>query len=145
MTDDRKALITIGLEDAASWSEANGKLRTVGYKPARWRWLTAQPGVLHAFCSGNKVLFIGRTTQTLSKKFLGDHVCGSAVRKLLVQGKVVRILVMPGRSPLSWESSPVDLAAGLKAALVKAFAPPWNKSKGGRLVTETEFAELAAN
>jgi hypothetical protein len=36
MTDDRKALITIGLEDAASWSEANGKLRTVAVR------LTAQ-------------------------------------------------------------------------------------------------------
>jgi hypothetical protein len=144
MTHDRKALITIGLEDAAAWIEAGDKLRTVGDKSARWRWLTAKPRALYAFCSGNKVLYIGRTTQTLSKRFLGNHICDSAIRKLLAQGKEVRILVMPGRSPLPWESFPVDLAAGLEAALVKAFAPPWNKSKDGLLATETQSSELAA-
>jgi hypothetical protein len=99
--------------------------------------------MLYFFYSGKSVFYIGRTTQTLSKRFLGDHVCGSAVRKLLAQGKEVRILVLPGRSPLSWESFPIDLAAGLEAALVKAFAPPWNKSKDGRLATATESDELA--
>jgi len=99
--------------------------------------------VLYASCSGNKVLYIGRTAQTLSKRFLGDHVCHQAIRKLLAQGKKVRILVMPRRSPLSWESFPIDVAAGLEPALVKALAPPWNKSKDGRLATATESDELA--
>lgn len=152
MTLDRKALIIIGLEDAASWKEADGKLRAVGDKAARWRWLTAQLGALYAFCSGNEVLYIGRTTQTLSKRFLryqtgaeAGQVRNKSIRKMLAQGKEVRILVMPGRSPLSWESFPVDLAAGLEAALVKSFAPLWNKSKGGGLATESESAELSNN
>jgi hypothetical protein len=45
---------------------------------------------------------------------------------------------------LWWESFSVDLAVGLEGALVKAFAPPWNKSKDGRLATETKSSELAA-
>ena len=74
MAYNRKMLIGIGLEDAAFWKMAGRDLKTVGDKAARWRWLTARPGAHYALCSGDKVLHIGRSATTLSKRFaaLGD-------------------------------------------------------------------------
>lgn len=67
MSHNRKTLIGIGLEDAASWTLDGGRLKAVGDKPARWRWLTARKGALYALSSGDKVLYIGRGATTLSK------------------------------------------------------------------------------
>ena len=133
MAHNRKTLIGIGLEDAASWKLTTGGLKTVGDKAARWRWLTARPGALYAFCSGDKVLYIGRSTTTLSKRFgaLGDAADAplhQAIRKLLVAGKEVRILVLANQPTISWGPFPIDLAAGLEESLSKAFRPAWNKS-----------------
>lgn len=132
MSHNRKTLIGIGLEDAASWRLTIGGLKTVGDKPARWRWLTARPGALYAFSSGDKVLYIGRGTATLSKSFaaLGDAAEASlhkAIRKLLVAGKDVRILVLADQPTLSWGPFAIDLVAGLEESLIKAFKPSWNK------------------
>lgn len=134
MSHNRKTLIGIGLEDAASWTLEGGRLKAVGDKPARWRWLTARPGALFAFCSGDKVLYIGRSTTTLSKRFaaLGDATEASfhqAIRKLLVAGKDVRILVLADQPTLSWGPFAIDLAAGLEESLIKAFKPSWNKTE----------------
>lgn len=133
MANNRKSWIGIGLEDAASWKQAGGCLKTVGDKAAQWRWLTARAGALYAFCSGHKVLYIGRSTTTLSKRFatLGNAADASlhqSIRKLLVAGKEVRILVVADQPTVSWGPFAIDLAAGLEEALIKAFRPLWNKS-----------------
>jgi hypothetical protein len=130
---NRKTLIGIGLEDAASWKLTTGGLKTAGDKAARWRWLTARPGALYALCSGDKVLHIGRSATTLSKRFAAladsaDAPLYQAIRKLLVAGKEVRILVLAGQPTISWGPFAIDLAAGLEESLIKAFRPPWNKS-----------------
>ena len=133
MAHNRKTLIGIGLEDAASWKLTIGGLKTVGDKAARWRWLTARPGALFAFCSGDKVLYIGRSTTTLSKRFasLGNAantLLQQAIHKLLASSKEVRILVLADQPTLSWGPFTIDLAAGLEESLIKAFKPLWNKS-----------------
>ena len=132
MAHNRKTLIGIGLEDAASWKLTTGGLKTVGDKAVRWRWLTARLGALYTFCSGDKVLYIGRSTTTLSKRFatLGnaaDAPLHQAIRKLLVAGKEVRILVLADQPTISWGPFAIDLAAGLEESLIKAFRPAWNQ------------------
>lgn len=133
MAHNRKTLIGIGLEDAASWKQAGGCLKTVGDKAAQWRWLTARARALYAFCSGHKVLYIRRSTTTLSKRLatLGsttDAPLPQSIRKLLVAGKEVRILVLADQPTISWGPFAIDLAAGLEESLIKAFRPAWNKS-----------------
>jgi hypothetical protein len=128
-----KTLIGIGLEDAASWKLAGDGLETVGCKAARWRWLTARPGALYALCSGDKVLHIGRSATTLSKRFaaLGDAANASlhqAIRKILATGKEVRILVLTDHPTISWGPFAIDLAAGLEESLIRAFKPPWHRT-----------------
>lgn len=132
MAYNRKTLIGIGLEDAASWKLTTGGLKTVGDKAARWRWLTARPGALYALCSGDKVLYVGRSTTTLSKRFaaLGDAantLLQQAIHKLLASSKEVRILVLADHPTISWGPFAIDFAAGLEESLIKAFRPPWNQ------------------
>lgn len=133
MAHNRKSLIGIGLKDAASWKLSAGGLKTMGDSAARWRWLTARPDALYAFCSGDKVLYIGRGAMTLSKRFAAfgdsaDATLCQSIRKLLMSGKEVRILVLADQPTISWGSFAIDLAAGLEGSLIKAFRPAWNKS-----------------
>lgn len=131
MSHNRKILIGIGLEDAASWTLDGGRLKVVGDKPARWRWLTARPGALYAFSSRDKVLYIGRRATTLSK-YLAELATATttipqAIRKLLSAGKEVRVLVLTDHPAISWGPFAIDLAAGLEESLIKSFKPPWNR------------------
>ena len=136
MSYNRKMLIGIGLEDTAAWKADGHGFKAVRDKDARWRWISAKPGTLHAFCSGDKVLYIGRTDETLSRHFarLGDPSSGpadkrifEAIRKLLSAGKDVRILVLAEEPPVSWGPFAVSLSAGIKESLIAAFRPPWNE------------------
>jgi len=118
MSYNHKMLIGIGLEDAAAWKGDGHGFKAMGEKVARWRWMSAKPGALYAFCSGNKVLYIGRTDETLSRHFarLGDPNSGpaekrsfEAIRKLLSAGKNVRILVLAEEPPVFWGPFAVSL------------------------------------
>lgn len=143
-------LLQIGLEDAARWEADGERLNHVGEKPAGWRQQTAIPNSLYAFVCEEKVLYIGKTTKTLSKRFAGycdpgkgqatNKKCHQGIRKLIKQGKTVRILVLPQTIPLKWGDYPINLAAGLEEALVRAFKPEWNGSNGKHL-TETQTLE----
>lgn len=146
-------LLAIGLEDAARWQIDGKKLKTVGDKKARWRQLCAVPNTLYAFCSGDEVLYIGKTTQTLTKRFVGycdpgngratNYKCHKGIRELLSRGKQVRILVLPSDPSLKWNGIEINLAAGLEDQLVKTFKPKWNGSNK-HLRTETAANEETA-
>jgi hypothetical protein len=146
-------LLLIGLEDAARWEVDGERLKHIGEKPAGWRQQTAIPNSLYAFVSEGNVLYIGKTTKTLSKRFAGycnpdksqatNKKCHQGIRKLIKQGKTVRILVLPQTIPLKWGDYPINLAAGLEEALVCAFKPEWNGSNGKHL-TETQTLEEAS-
>lgn len=143
-------LLHIGMMDAAKWEIDGEKLKHVGDKPAGWRQATAILHALYAFVSGGKVLYIGKTTKTLSKRFTGycnpgngqatNKKCHEAIRKLIGQGKTVRILILPQTIPLQWGGYPINLAAGLEDALVNVFQPEWNRSNN-ECLTETQSLE----
>lgn len=146
-------LLAIGLEDAARWQIDGKKLKTVGDKKARWRHLCAVPNTLYAFCCGDEVLYIGKTTQTLAKRFVGycdpgngratNYKCHKGIRELLSQDKEVRILVLPSDPSLKWNGIEINLAAGLEDSLVETFRPKWNGSNK-HLRTETAANEATA-
>jgi len=145
-----KELLQIGMEDAAVWMLDIKTLRHVGDSSAHWRYLTAIPNYLCAFAWKGEVLYIGKTTKTLSKRFSGycEPISGSsadkrlqqAIMKLMRQRKEVRILVLPPAVPLKWEDYPINLAAGLEDALVEAFKPQWN-GKNKKIMTESQQIE----
>jgi len=145
-----KELLQIGMEDAAQWIPDGNKIKHVGDSAAHWRFLTAIPNSLYAFACDGEVLYIGKTTKTLSKRFAGycdprngratNEKCHQAIKKLLQKGKSVRILVLPQIFPLKWGDYPINLAAGLEDALVEAFKPQWNGSNK-KFLTESQQIE----
>jgi hypothetical protein len=146
-----KELLQIGMEDAAQWVMDDKKLKPVGDSSPHWRYLTAIPNSLYAFACEGEVLYIGKTTKTLSKRFTGycepssgrsaDKRLQTAIMKLIRQRKEVRILVLPPTVPLKWGDYPINLAAGLEDALVQAFKPAWNESNK-KFMTESQSLEL---
>lgn len=150
---EKHGLLAIGLEDAARWQIDGKKLKTTGYKPARWRHLCSVPNSLYAFCSSDEVLYIGKTTKTLSKRFVGycdpgngratNYKCHKGIRDLLRRGKDVRVLVLPSDPALKWRGIEINLAAGLEDTLVKTFKPKWNGSNK-RFLTESATNEESA-
>ena len=154
MAYNSKTLTGIGLEDAASWKLADGSLKTVGDKRARWRWLTARRSILYVFCSGAKLLYVGRAIGTLSKRFAGlqPPVLGSpnetlhrAILRLLKSGKEVRIQVLADVPSLYWGGFAIDLAASIEASLVAFLQPPWNKDPSRRLAAASRKRDVAGD
>jgi len=149
-----KELLQIGMEDAAQWISVGNKLKHVGESADHWRYLTAIPNSLYAFACDGKVLYIGKTTKSLTKRFVGycdpgngratNWKCHQAIRKLLQNRKSVRILVLPQTVPLKWGDYPINLAAGLEDALVVAFKPSWNGSNQ-KFLTESQQIEESEN
>jgi len=143
-------LLRIGMEDAAQWVPDGKKLRHEGDSRSNWRRLTSFPNSLYAFVCDSEVLYIGKTTQSLHKRFAGYYdpgsgratnwKCHQGIKKLIAGGKVVRILVLPQTIPLEWGGYPVNLAAGLEDALVEVFQPAWNGSNK-KFFTESEAIE----
>ena len=148
-----KELLQIGMEDAAQWIPDGNKIMHAGDSSAHWRYLTAISNSLYAFACDGEVLYIGKTTKTLSKRFVGycdpgnrratNWKCHQANKKHLQKGKSVRILVLPQNFPLKWGDYPINLAAGLEDALVEAFKPAWNQSNG-KFLSETQALEESA-
>ena len=144
-------LLQIGMEDAAQWMSDGRKLKHVGDSAPHWRYLTAIPNSLYAFACDEEVLYIGKTTKTLSKRFTGycepssgrsaDKRLQTAIMKLIRQRKEVRILVLPPTVPLKWGDYMIHLAAGLEDALVQAFKPDWNGTNK-KFMTESQSLEL---
>ena len=143
-------LLAVGMENAAKWQLDGLKLKAVGHKAARWRYLTAAPHMLYAFCSDDDVLYIGKTTKTLSKRFVGfcnagsgnaiDSRCQREIRKLLGRGTGVHILVLPPDPSLTWNGIGLNLGAGLEDNLIGTFKPKWKTGKQG-CFTEGEQME----
>lgn len=141
-------LLRIGMEDAAQWVPDGKKLRHEGNSRANWRRLTAFPNSLYAFVCEGEVLYIGKTTQSLHKRFAGycDPGTGhelevpSGHQKTDRRGQGSKDLRPAADHSPEWGGYPVNLSAGLEDALVKAFQPAWNGSNA-KFLSESEVIE----
>jgi len=149
----KQSLLKVGFEDMARWESVGSTLNHIGDSRPGWRRATAFPQALYAFCDGDEVLYIGKTTKSLSKRFIGycnpvksqqtNPKCHERIQKFLKRGREVRIVVLLNEIPLAWGEFPINVPAGLEDALVAAFNPPWNGSGKDRKLTETEELELS--
>lgn len=131
-------LVRIGFEDVASWRLDGGKIAAVGDDSAYWQKLSEKfPQALYAFCVDGTVKYIGKTVSTIKGRFQGyrnpgnrkdgpNVRCNTEIKQCLAIGNVVRILVMPNRSPLRWDRFEINITAGLEDALIDEFQPDWN-------------------
>lgn len=112
--------------------------------------LVDTPNALYAFVRSDAVQYIGKTTQSVRKRFAGyrnpgqdqrtNLRCNAKIKEVLVAGGEVRILVFTPIPDLRYGDYDINLAAGLEDSLIKAFEPPWNGRYKGKPVTEKPSA-----
>jgi hypothetical protein len=104
------------------------------------------PNSLYAFIEGGVVKYIGKTTRSIRKRFIGYQKPGKSqrrnwrnnrnIRDALAADAEVRIFVFNPVSRLQYGDFEINLAAGLEDSLIEAFDPPWNGRDRGRAITE---------
>ena len=148
-------LLKIGFEDVAQWEiRDRRKLIDVGDDDEVWAALKQPKNALYAFCSDDDVFYIGKTARSLEKRFTGyrdpgntqatNRKCHDEIRKLIQNGRVVRILVLPDQTHLHWGDFRISLAAGMEDSLVERLQPRLNGKNSKVIKTESEQLEELA-
>lgn len=151
----RESLILVGFTDVGSWLTVG---QTIAYKldnekAAVNNLLVETLNALYAFVHDDAVQYIGKTTRSVRKRFVGyrnpgkrqrtNLRCNAKIKEVLAAGGEVRILIFTPISDLRYGDYDINLAAGLEDALIAAFDPPWNGREKGKPVTEEAERETA--
>lgn len=150
--DQTQILAEIGFEDAAQWKiDGVSRISDCGDDSEVWQELKEPKNALYAFCVGSEVLYIGKTSRSLEKRFVGyrdpgktratNWKCYKEIKKLLNANKTVRIMVLVDRTHFHWGQFRVSLAAGLEDSLVEIIRPSLNGKNGKISKTESEQFE----
>lgn len=93
--------------------------------------------VLYSFVSNGKVMYIGKTTQSLTRRMLGYQNPGPTQRtnirvskeilQRLNEGLPIDIYILPDPCSLEYGGIGISLAGGLEDPLIDLFRPAWNK------------------
>lgn len=126
-------LPNIGFEQIGAW-KINGK--GIGYSINQHKQGFLGIGnALYAFTSGNDVMYIGKTTKSITGRFVGyfngngratNNKLHVAILDLLRTGNTVEIWVFAPTIPFQILGFEVNLAAGLEDSLISEFKPEWN-------------------
>lgn len=153
---DIDSLLQIGFQVIGQWSTSGSILKYVIEKHYN---LMLMDKALYAFCCGQEVMYIGKTSKTLKHRFIGYCNPGLSqrtnrhkhekIRYLLECNKTVQILVFTESHCLEWGGFSINLPAGLEDSLIDAFQPAWNgigtsNDNESHFQTETEELEEAA-
>jgi hypothetical protein len=151
------ALFTLGFEDVGQWM-VGPRTGVLTYSLdvsdlGMQRRILDVPNALYAFLLDDEVLYIGKTTRSIRRRFRTYCAPGSRqstniknnanIAQLIAAGRVVRIAVFTPISQLRYGDFEIDLAAGLEDTLIASFGPRWNGRDGGRPVSESAEREIA--
>lgn len=151
LTED---LLQLGFVDFASWKtgSAEGTLSFLQNISADSH-LAKCPNALYAFVRDQDVLYIGKTTRGVSKRFIGycrpgkrqatNIRCHQKIAAALAAMETIRILIFVPISQIQYGEFPLDIAAGLEDSLISSFQPGWNARIKKRPVSEEEENEIA--
>ncbi|SNR67987.1 GIY-YIG nuclease family protein [Paracoccus sediminis] len=113
--------------------------------------LTLVPNACYAFTEKTEVLYIGKTTQGIRKRFYyyanprsnqSTNVrCNRNILEAIAADKVIGVLGFVPTTDLRIGEFRLNLAAGLEDDLIARFSPSWNGRDRGRVVTETAEIE----
>ena len=103
-------------------------MRVVNFQPAST--------VLYAFIHHDHVLYVGKTTQTFTKRMMGYKNPGPTqytniknnanIKALLQQTECIDIYALEDMGLMRYGDFQINLAAGLEDDLIKVFQPEWN-------------------
>lgn len=146
-------LLQIGFIDFAEW-QTTQKNNVISYKidSSSNKALEESRNVLYAFCINENVMYIGKTTRGIKKRFVGyckpgktqqtNRRCHEKIKETLAKNDSVRIYVFSPISQLQYGDFEINIAAGLEDSLINIFHPEWNSRKGSRPLSEEEEREI---
>lgn len=150
-------LLNLGFADVAFWSQTRENVLRYSVDVENCAAAEAALQVrnaLYAFVEGEAVRYIGKTTRSIRKRFIGYCNPGSAqptnkrchenIVSVLNNRGIVRIYVFVPISQLRYGDFEIDLASALEESLITAFSPPWNGREGVRAVSEDAEREAIA-
>lgn len=152
---DAAELIRIGFERFGSWVIAGEWLdyRLVEQDAERMSAMMSVANALYAFCAGDEVLYIGKTTQTLKKRLQGyckpgstqstNRKCHGRIRAALDLGNQIDLYAFAPPENLQFGGFSINLAAGLEDVLIRSFAPCWNGGTKTIPLSESAVHEAA--
>ena len=126
-----KAIIDIGFEDVGEWYlDRSGFLQ---YKLTKYM---DEQNILYAFIVQGKVMYIGKSTQTLDKRMSGYKKPGPSqltnidknkrIKELLGNRVDVKVFAFIPKEQILYRGTPINIAAGLEDTLIAKVRPPWN-------------------
>ncbi|MDP2517951.1 GIY-YIG nuclease family protein [Shimia thalassica] len=148
-------MLGIGFVEVGKWISVEEELAyETPRDAARYaQALMRQPNALYAFLHDENILYIGKTTRSLHKRFQGyrrpgksqrtNIRCNKKIRELLAKGLSVRILGFVPITHFHYGDFEINLAAGLEDSLIRTINPPWNGGDRGGAISETEEREAA--
>ena len=120
----------LGFEESGYWFLENGEL---SFKLSNFQ---SETNILYAFVANDKVMYIGKSVQTLLKRMYLYKKCGpsqrtnirnhASIKACLEQGQAVRIFAFIQKDPLEYKGIPINIAAGLEDNLISLLKPKWN-------------------
>ena len=125
-----KKIITLGFEKVGRWFWEDDDLNFELSRHAK------EKNILYAFVVDGKVMYIGKSIQTLHKRIYLYKNCGPSqrtnirvrdkLRESLKSGFQVLIYAFVQKMPLKYQDIPINLAAGLEDNLITVLRPEWN-------------------
>ncbi len=126
-------LLEIGFQYAGNWSLNDEQISyTIKHHEH-------DKNVLYAFVCNGEVMYIGKTTQRLTKRLSGyqkpsntqttNQKNNANILSLLNNGEPVDIFVFVSNGLLKYGDYPINLAAGLEDILIDRINPHWNGSQ----------------
>jgi len=91
---------------------------------------------LYAFVIDDNIQYIGKSTQSIKKRFAGYKKPGKSqttniknnknIKDTLKNNQEIKIYIFNDNSPLRYGKFNINLAAGLEDSLINSIKPPWN-------------------
>lgn len=158
MTDSdlsAEVLLNLGFVDVGKWQP---KSDSIAYDPdgtdaSASEVMLDAPNALYAFVHGDQVVYIGKTTRSIRKRYVGycrpgktqatNQRCHRNIKAAIAKGVEIRIFVFTPITHLRYSDFEINLAAGLEDSLIREFDPPWNgRDKGHPMSEEAEREEV---
>lgn len=124
-----KNLVNIGFNHLGNWIH-QGKTISYTIKDIN------RKNFLYTFVVDDEIKYIGKSTQTIAKRFSGYIKPGPSqttniknnknITNEIKQNKEVKIYIFTDNTPLKYGEFNISLSAGLEDDLIKQINPPWN-------------------
>lgn len=152
---DADVLLNIGFVDIGRWMPKGDAItyQLDGENASANEALLDSKNALYAFVKGHDVHYIGKTSRSIRKRYVGycrpgqrqatNRRCHNNIKMAIADDYDIRIFVFVPITHLRYSDFEINLAAGLEDELIRQFNPLWNGKNKGQPISESAEREEA--